>query len=442
MSRFLGTWAARDAASGPSDRLSRYTPAVFACAFVNFVLAQLAAVGGLTWPARPLLAPTTLAVVHLTTVGWLTLLMLGALFQFVPVISNRPLPSQKLVLATLVLLECGLATLLAGFVGLAGALGTLLPAGGIMVLLAVALGIANLLLPLSSAARRSLPARFVLAGLGALIVTLALGTCFALALRVRGVAACLGPLLGGGLPAHLLAGLAGWLTLTAVGVSYKLLPMFLLAPEERGALGEAVFALLAGGSGLAIAAAVSLPLLHSSVCGTVETAGIALAGAGTALYLGDVARIYRARRRRAIELHNRAAVAAFIALALVLPAALLWQSGGGVTAPLLVVLALGGWLSGLALTQLYKIVAFLSWLVHFGGRLGSTAVPRVQDLVRESRAVWGFGLFFCGVAVQGAGAALAADAPFRAGAALCLLGTLALGREYWRAWRLRYVARG
>lgn len=426
--------------SGPSDRLSRYTPAIFACAFINFVLAQLAAAGGMTWPALPLLAPTTLAVVHLTTLGWLTLLMLGALFQFVPVISNRPLPSQRLVLATLVLFECGLWTLVAGFIGFAGALGDLLPAGAVGVLVAIALGIANLLAPLSHAARRSLPARFVLAGLGSLIVTIALGVCFALALQVPSLAARLGPLLGAGLPAHLLAGLAGWLTLTAVGVSYKLLPMFLLAPEERGALAEAVFALLAGGTALAIAGAVSFALLHSSICGTIETAGVALAGVGTALYLGDVARIYRSRRRRAIELHNRAVLAAFLALGLLLPAALLWQVGADFATPLLVALALSGWLSGLAVTQLYKIVAFLSWLAHFGGKLGTATVPRVQDLVNESRGVLGFGLFFGGVAVQGAGAALAASGPFRVGTALCLLGTLALGWEYWRAWRLRYVA--
>ncbi|MGH8325411.1 MAG: hypothetical protein ACRET2_01455 [Steroidobacteraceae bacterium] len=423
---------------GSSERLSRYTPAIIACALANLLLAQFAVAAGLTWPARPVLAPITLAVVHLTTLGWMTLLIFGALFQFVPVISNRPLPSQRLVLAALVAFECGLGVLLAGFIEFATAPGPLLPVGGILVFLAAVLGMADLLPPLASAARRNLSARCVLAGFAALAATLALGVCFALALRVRAAADVLGPLVGGALSAHIIGGLAGGFTLTAVGVSYKLLPMFLLAPEERGALGEAVFLTLAAGVGLGIAGPVLLSYGHAGFAGGLQSAGIVLIALGASLYLIDVVRIYRARRRKAIELHNRAAVGAFAGLALLVPAALLWQ-GGGVRAPLVVALALVAWLTGLGLTQLYKIVPFLSWLVHFGGKLGAGRVPRVQDLVRESRAMLAFAVFFLGAAVQVAGALLAAAWPFQIGAGLTLLATLALGLEYWRAWRLRYV---
>ena len=88
-----------------SDRLSRWTPAMFACALVNLALGLLLSVLGLAWPsasaAAPAAAPASLAMVHLLTIGWLTLLMFGALFQFVPVITSRKLPSQTLTLATL-----------------------------------------------------------------------------------------------------------------------------------------------------------------------------------------------------------------------------------------------------------------------------------------------------------------------------------------------------
>jgi predicted membrane channel-forming protein YqfA (hemolysin III family) len=85
-----------------SDRLSRWTPAIFACALVNFGLALLLAVSGLAWPAAPAMAPGSLAMVHLLAIGWLTLLMFGALFQFVPVITSCKLPSQVLPLLTLI----------------------------------------------------------------------------------------------------------------------------------------------------------------------------------------------------------------------------------------------------------------------------------------------------------------------------------------------------
>ena len=47
-----------------SDRLSRWTPVMFACALVNLGLGLLLAVLGLGWPAMPATAPVSLAMVH------------------------------------------------------------------------------------------------------------------------------------------------------------------------------------------------------------------------------------------------------------------------------------------------------------------------------------------------------------------------------------------
>jgi len=115
-----------------SDRLSRWTPAMFACALVNLGLGLLLAVLGLGWPAVPATAPVSLAMVHLLTIGWLTLLMFGALFQFVPVITGRKLPSQTLPLLTLIGIERGLALMVGGFcaLGRSTAAGLMLPVGG------------------------------------------------------------------------------------------------------------------------------------------------------------------------------------------------------------------------------------------------------------------------------------------------------------------------
>lgn len=88
---------------------------MFACALVNFLFAQALIVAGVTWPAGALTGGATLAAVHLVTIGWLTVLILGALFQFVPVITARPLLDQRLSGAALVLIEIGLASMVAGF---------------------------------------------------------------------------------------------------------------------------------------------------------------------------------------------------------------------------------------------------------------------------------------------------------------------------------------
>jgi hypothetical protein len=95
-----------------------------------------------------------------------------------------------------------------------------------------------------------------------------------------------------------------------------------------------------------------------------------------------------------------------------------------------------GWLSGLGLSQLYKIVPFLTWLECYGSIMGKTPTPRVQDLVVERRGRIWFGLYFASVLFGFL--ALLAGTPglFRLASALMLVATLALVAELVTARRL------
>ncbi|HXT08815.1 MAG TPA: hypothetical protein VN715_17995 [Roseiarcus sp.] len=430
--------------SATSDRLSRWTPLIFACALVNLGLGLLLAVLGLAWPVAAPMAPVSLAMVHLLTIGWVTLLMFGALFQFVPVITSRKLPSQALPLATLIGLEAGLALMVAGFydLGRSALADRLLPTGGGVVILALLVGAATLLTPLAAKRPAPLSARLIIAGLGFLLVTVLLGLTLALALTVPETAPLLAPLLADGVSYHVLSGFGGWFTLTAIGVSYELLPMFMLAPHERGALGESVLWAGVAGFLLAIGAGLASAFSPAGWIMILEQAGRLAIVLAVALYLADVVRLYRGRRRRQIELHNRAAIGAFAALGL----AVLLAVGAIATdrlaelAPSLVLLLLLGWLSGLGLTQLYKVVAFLAWLSRYGAQLGRGPSPRVQDLVNEPRSGGFFILYFAAIAIAAGAAAFDLAVVVRIALALALLAVLLLAREYARAWRAYYVS--
>ncbi len=432
-------------ASAISSRVSHWTPAYFGVALLNFLAAQGLMVGGWVYPAQPLMAPATFAAVHLLVLGWLSLLMFGALFQFVPVITSRQLPSQKLALVALILMEIGVLGMVAGFAALAVGSARFvhcLPVGGSLVALGACIAIADIVVPLAAVRPLDLPGRFVLAGFAFLIATMTLGLLLALGLTVPASAPALAPLVGGGVGYHALAGIGGWFTLIAIGVSYKLLPMFMLAPEKRGWVGDGVLILTAGGFLATVAAELVQLFVPTNALPLVSWIGFGCVAAGIVLYLIDVVRMYRTRRRTLIELQNRMAVGAFVALgaSLVLFALLLVTGSVARYVGVLGFLVLFGWLSGLGLSQLFKVVAFLAWLELFGSKLGRGPVPRVQDLVNEKRAAPWFLLYFAAVVVGTVAGLLGYQSMWRAAVALCMLTTVLLGVEYWRAYRGTYAA--
>lgn len=415
---------------------SRWTMAYFAVAIISLLTAEAALAGGVLPSPEAYGAPPVLATVHLVTLGWLTLLVLGALQQFVPVIALRTLRSQGAALTALLLFVVGLVGMEVGFLAMAG-IGPvwLLPLGASTVVAGLVVASVNVALTLKDAGHLPFHARFVAAGLAFLGLTLLLGLLFALldsGILPPSVAVRLALFGGRALPVHILVGIGGWLTLTAMGVAYKLLSMFSLAPEDRGRPGEV--ALWSTGSGLAL---VALSSLAGALAGTgggavglLEGAGALLAAVGVAFFLGDMRRLYAARRRRTLELNAAAGVFALGGLGaggVLSAAAFVHPSLPLVEAAVAAMLFL--WLSALGLTQLYKIVPFLTWIERYGPSLGQGAVPRVQDLVVERRARPAYALYFIGAALLVAGFGTSSEALVRGAGAVMFLSTAAIAVE-------------
>jgi hypothetical protein len=393
--------------------LSRWTMSYFAAALTSLVAAEALMALGYGFPHATLQEPETLILVHLVAIGWLSQLMCGALFQFVPVLVAQPLHDDMLPLPTLVSLLAGLAALILGFLQLDGLFDPAPPffaLSGALLGLGFTLVLWNLGRTLWAAQTRPLPARFVIVGLASVAATAALGIVFAL---VLGGATAYEPfvdLTAGGLPLHVVAGLGGWLTFAAMGVSYRLLAMFMLAPElERPSTKGALYL---GSAALAVAiVGGTLAILLRGNLGLVLLAAGGMGLVALALYGADVLHLYRARRRPHLELNSRMAAFALASLAASVALILALLAIGRLTDRVgaVVFLVAFGWLSGLGLAQLYKIVAFLTWLECYGPVLGKAQTPRVQDLVVEPRAIKWFRLYF--LAVWAGTAALVAGTP-------------------------------
>ncbi len=216
--------------------------------------------------------------------------------------------------------------------------------------------------------------------------------------------------------------------------------MFMLAPDIDDASGRATLWLAAAALGVTVAGGFTAVLVEGSLAAVLGTVLI-LAIAALALYARDVLHLYRTRRRRMLELNSRMAGVALVNLALsaVLCAVLAAMGRFSEHVGAVVFLAAFGWLSGIMLAQMYKIVAFLTWLEVYGPMLGKTPTPRVQDLVAERPATRWFLLFFAGVWAA-TGALLAGSAPiFRMAAFAMAVATCGIVSQMMKSRRLSHV---
>jgi hypothetical protein len=428
----------------PGATLSRWTPSYFAAAVLFLLAAEVLMTLGIGYPAAALQAPETLIVVHFITIGWLSLLMCGALFQFVPVLVAKPIYSNRLPLPALLLILAGLAPLTGSFLQLGGyhssephcfiVASVLLGSGFSLVLW-------NLGRTLWDARPLTLPARFVTVGLFCVAATVTFGIVFLLAFGGFVTVPFLLDLKAQGVPLHVIAGLGGWLTFTAMGVSHRLLAMFMLSPELDGPttrwtfyLGTLSLALVIAAGTAAIGIGYGLDFALAAACVT----GLAC----LALYGRDVLQLYRKRVRRVIELNSRMASIALINLAAAILLAIACAILGILERHIgaLVFLFTFGWLTGLGLAKLYKIAAFVTWLECYGPVLGKTPTPRVQDLVVEPRAIKWFWFYFAAVAIGTLCLLAEASLPFRVAAAAMTVATAGIAFELLRTRRLVNVS--
>lgn len=319
--------------------------------------------------------PHVLTLVHVATLGWLTMIIMGASIQLAPVILVTPLQAARVMRVQYPIYAGGVVLLLSGFWWMQP---WLMALGGSLVVVGVLLYVTVLGLTVARATTRPLTTRFLVAALAYLCVVVSLGLTAALNFQLHFLGANVYRLL----LAHLTVGVAGWLSMMLIGVSYQLVRMFALAHGHDDRLGRIVFILLNAGL-LALATAFSFAWLPLAVAGGV------LLVAAIWLFASDYIRMLRTRRRKILDVTQRHGIAAVAYLTVVMTSAVVVAIFGWGHAPLVRVLAaLGllafvGWLGQSTIGYLYKIVPFLIWNTRFGPLVGREKVPLMRDLIRE-----------------------------------------------------------
>ncbi len=320
-----------------------------------------------------------LALTHLLTLGFLAMVMLGAMTQMLPVVAGAPVPGVRVV-AALGHLGLGLGTPLLAW-GLAGGGPFPLTVAGILLSLA--------LVPFLLAAAASLARGRSLDTLRAMMLALAaLAALLGLGLGLLGWLAGLWQPADPGpwLDRHVLAGLGGWIGILIMGVAWQVVPMLQLTPPYPAPLTRGLLLLAAASLGLA-----SLPF---ATVQTLGKAGLVIASAAFALATLEL------QRRRKRKIPDVTLDYWRLGMACLTPAAALL-----VLADSPALKSLGGllFLAGFAIPvvngMLFKIVPFLAWF-HLQAQKGILAsdLPSMKDYLPDVAARGQFRLHLAALA--------------------------------------------
>ena len=352
-------------ARGPSSALPL---AYFVVATAAFTLAALAK----PWLAPELAGhyyqPRVLALAHTLTLGWITLTIMGASYQLLPVVLERPLRSEGLAWAQLALMVVGVSGMIAHF-WLASWPGLVWAAG--VVGAGVAVHLINIALTVRGMRQWTFTARLVAMALGGLGLT----TLAGVALGLDKICHVLPADLFANMHAHLHLGLLGWVLPMVIGVAARVYPMFLLAREPGGWPGRVQL----GGLAFGVPAVVMGILASPALLG----AGAVALTAAVLAHLVWVAGMVHTRKRPTLDRGLRLALLGTVALmpAAALGLALAFELIGGPRAAMAyMALALGAWASLTIAGMLLKIVPFLVWYRAYAGRVGRERVPTLAEL--------------------------------------------------------------
>jgi len=373
---------------------------------------------GVAWLAsRPILlagyhySPEVVALTHLLVLGCITSIVMGAMYQLVPVALETRLHNERLARWQFVFHVAGFTGMVVMFLlwnmKQVGHFGSILGIG-------VGLFVYNLVRTLRSVPRWNVIATAIASSLSWLTLTVLAGLFLASA-KCWPQISPFNPLAQMHAHAHL--GIVGVFLLLLLGVSFKLIPMFTLSDVQsprRAAC--AIWLINAGLAGLVATIAPASPwkLLFALVI-----------IAGLVVYAVEMLAILRARKRRTLDWGLKYFLTA---LGLLAPLSLLaiilcWPSlpATEFTMQLESVygfLALFGVVVFGVVGMLFKIVPFLVWYARYSKEIGRNKVPSLAELYSEPLQAVTYWLYVVGLAATSVAIALANQNAARWGFAL------------------------
>jgi len=327
------------------------------------------------------LTPTLITITHLMILGWVSIVIFGALYQLIPVVMEVKIYSEKLAYATLGVMVTGLIFLITGFLKFEFKASFEVITGASFVITGVVMFAFNTLKSAAASQKKSISRLYIIASGLYLLLNVSLGLFMVLNMSYNWLATAHTEFL----KAHLVVGLIGWFLMLIIGVAARLLPMFLIVHKLKEVYLKWGFYLLNTGILLSFTL-VWIPEYPKELF----TAALILILAGLILFLLFSYDVFSKRMRRKLDSGMKPTAIALIMFTLSLIAFAAVYAGNdffGLPAGRLEIVAgiliIYGFFTGIILGQTYKTLPFIIWLFHYQKLVGRQKTPLPGELFNE-----------------------------------------------------------
>ena len=341
------------------------------------------------------------AVTHIAVLGWASMMVLGALYQLIPVVYETSLFSEKLARFTFWMFSVSIVALSYAF--WTNSYTELLFYASLLMFTSLLLFIINLHFTYRKATKSNIQSKFITTGIYWLAATELLGTSIALNFKYNFLSEAHLHYLK--IHAHL--GLVGWFLLLITGAASILIPMFMISHNlNMKKLDYAYYTINAG-------LLVLTGNWFFSQTFIITLSGWLSISVGIGFFFSFVGEAYRTRLRKKLDVGLKYTIIAMAVLVLPVIIALFLLITGS-TSGFFNTLVSGygfsiifGIISMLIFGQTYKTLPFIVWLDRYQIFVGKKKTPLPRQLYSEKLANLQFylylpaaGMIFTGFFIQ------------------------------------------
>jgi len=351
---------------------------------------------------------------HLFLLGFVMIIIFGAMAQLIPVVLEVGHFSVDLYYIIFPTLFFGTLLLVGGF----WFESSLIPYGAMLVFISMLIFLFETFATLKKTTSNTLTVRAVKYGNIFLTIAIIVGFIMAIAIG-NGLNIDVSKLL----PIHVVLVIFGYVTVTVIGLSMVLLPMFGLAHGYEDKDVELAFKIL-------VYSVIAFSLLR--LIGLDFLSNFALLGIAVAIvfYLKQLLILYKIRARKLLDIWYKHIYVAFISLVV---ASFLGLLGYFFSVDKLLKAAIWiyviGFFAFVINGHLLKIIPFLVWFERFSPLVGKKKVPMLHEMLSDKDAEYSFWLSLAGLVIGAIALLIGSDDIFKGGVLILVFGAFFMYRS-------------